>query len=336
VTWVVIDYGNDYYIITNRRIIWVEKIIGLYDSRQESPISQMQSASVETGLVGRILDYGDVVTRTFTSRVTFGNIEHPHQVKAMLDEYLNRSKAVSRREEVEAMKQAIRIKLKLAEPQNPPAPPAAAPPGKRINLPRLLVRELFKLRTEESGKIVYRKHWFILLRQVGAVSLMLFLDLAGLLYFGILSRIDNRGTIVAVLFTAFFPLAIWWVYQFADWRNDRFELTSEQIMDIDKKPLGTEQRKTAKLEDILSIEFERIGLLGYLLNFGTVYIKVGTTDFTFNDVHDPASVQAEIEEWRNRRLINKRKAETASERERMAEWIAAYHNNRGEFIPPEN
>ncbi len=334
--WVVIDYGNDYYIITNRRIIWVEKIIGLYDSRQESPISQMQSASVETGFLGRILDYGDVVSRTFTSRITFSNIEHPHQVQAMLDEYLNRSKIFQQREEVEAMKQAIRIKLKLAEPPNPPAPPAAAPPGGKINIPRLLIRELFKLRAEESGKIVYRKHWYILIRQVGMVTAMLFLDLIGLFYFGILSQIANRGTVVVLLFTAFFPLALWWIYQFADWRNDRFELTSEQIMDIDKKPLGTEQRKTAKLEDILSIEFERIGLLGYLLNFGTVYIKVGTTDFTFDEVHDPASVQAEIEEWRNRRLINKRNAESAAERERMANWIAAYHNNRGEFLPPEN
>ena len=63
---------------------------------------------------------------------------------------------------------------------------------------------------------------------------------------------------------------------------------------------------------------------------------VGTTEFTFDEVQDPASVQAEIEEWRNRRLINKRNAENAAERERMAEWLAAYHQNRDDFPPPTN
>ncbi len=337
IVWQVVDYGNDFYIITNRRIVWLEKVIGLYDSRQESPISQILSGTVETGFLGRILDFGEVVVRTYTSRITFSDIEHPHQVKAMLDEYLNRTKDVSRRQEVDAMKQAIRIKLGMAEPQNPPAPPASQPPkGGKISIPRILIRELFKMRTEDAGKIVYRKHWFVLLRQVWTSSLMFLLDLFGLFYFGFFAVIDSRSTVVVILFTALLLIFGWWVYQFADWRNDRFELTSEQIMDVDKVPFGTEERKTGKLDDIQSINYQRVGLLGYLLNFGTVFIMVGTTEFTFDEVHNPALVQAEIEEWRNRRLINKRNAETASERERMAEWIAAYHNNRGDFLPPEN
>ncbi len=37
--WNWIDWGNDYYILTNQRVIWVERVLGFYDSRQEAPLS---------------------------------------------------------------------------------------------------------------------------------------------------------------------------------------------------------------------------------------------------------------------------------------------------------
>jgi hypothetical protein len=37
--WLWIDWGNDYYIVTNQRAVWLEKVVGIYDSRQESPLS---------------------------------------------------------------------------------------------------------------------------------------------------------------------------------------------------------------------------------------------------------------------------------------------------------
>ena len=332
VIWIVIDYGNDYYVITNRRIMWLEKVIGLYDSRQESPLRMVLPVSVDTGVLGRAMDFGEVIVRTYTSRIIFQNIFHPYQVAAMIDEYCSRTQEAIRRGEVDAMKQSIRTKLGLVKPQAPPAPPAPNPPkGSKINIPRTLVTDLFRLRTEEAGKIVYRKHWFILIQQDWLASLLILVDLILFFVYPFASSSGNRLTVIVLLLTALFILLLWWVYEFVDWRNDRFEITPEQIVDLDKKPLGREERKSANLEDILSIEYERIGLTGILLNFGTVYIKVGTTEFTFDDVADPASVQSEVEQWRNQRVIRKRDIENASERERMADWIAAYHQNAEEF-----
>ncbi len=51
IAWVVIDWGNDYYIVTNQRVVWLEKVIGIYDSRQESPLSTILSVGVETGQI---------------------------------------------------------------------------------------------------------------------------------------------------------------------------------------------------------------------------------------------------------------------------------------------
>jgi hypothetical protein len=111
IVWTVIDWGNDYYIVTNQRVVWLEKVIGIYDSRQESPLSTILSVSVETGQLGRILDYGDVIIRTFVGKIAFTQVTHPEQAQHMIEEYWNRTKAQATSMEKEAMKNAIRKRI---------------------------------------------------------------------------------------------------------------------------------------------------------------------------------------------------------------------------------
>jgi hypothetical protein len=127
------------------------------------------------------------------------------------------------------------------------------------------------------------------------------------------------------------PVIGWWIYQYIDWTNDIFRVTGDQIMDIDRKPFGTEERRAAPLDNILGTRYERIGFLGYILNFGTVYIDIGSTQFAFEDVLDPAGVQSDIDRRRLSRISGKKAAELAQERNRMADWMAAYHQNVDEF-----
>jgi hypothetical protein len=130
------------------------------------------------------------------------------------------------------------------------------------------------------------------------------------------------------------------VWEYVDWGNDIFRVTPEEIIDLDKTPLGTEERRSAQIENILSTEYERIGLLGYLLNYGTVYITVGGSKLAFEDVLDPAGVQADINRRRMARIAKKSEDAANLERERMATWLAAYHQNIEEFndtaSPPES
>ena len=89
--WVIIDWGNDYYIVTNQRVVWLEKVVGIYDSRQESPLSTVLSVGVEANPFGRILDYGDVIVRTFVGKILFNNVDHPKQAARMIEEYWQRT-----------------------------------------------------------------------------------------------------------------------------------------------------------------------------------------------------------------------------------------------------
>ena len=111
--WQAIDWSNDYYIVTNQRVIWLEKIVGLYDSRQEAPLGTILSVGVETDMIGRALDFGNVIVRTFVGKLEFDYVDHPAQAADMIREYWERAKSVTTRTQMDVMKTTIRQKLGL-------------------------------------------------------------------------------------------------------------------------------------------------------------------------------------------------------------------------------
>ena len=340
--WNAVDWSNDYYIVTNQRVVWLEKVIGIYDSRQEAPLTTVLSVGVETDAVGRILDYGNVIVRTFVGKLQFNHVNHPYQASHMIEELWERTKSLGSQLEKEAMINAIRGKLGLTalnrvmkDEDNVKIPHPQKP-----SLIKIALSRFFKLRTEDSGVITYRKHWFVLLKQVWQPTFFIVMILIllfrriwqiaaspDLTFFTTTAAGRRADTLVLSLPLILLPFVVWWVWQYLDWSNDIFQVTPDTIIDIDRKPLGTEERRAAQIDNILSTEYRRVGLMGYMLNFGTVYITVGGAQLAFEDVLDPAAVQADIDLRRAARLSKKREREIAAERDRMATWLAFYHQN---------
>ena len=345
--WRVVDWGNDFYIVTNQRVVWMEKVVGLFDSRTEAPLSTILSVGVESDSLGRILDYGNVVVRTFVGKILFNYVGHPHQAAHMIEEYWGRTKEVGLSAEKDAMKDAIRKRLNLPLPPRPAPPPVETPKFSRLHRPSALsiaLSNLFKIRLEEGETVTYRKHGFVLFQQIWQPTFFLLVllvlwvgrvvalagDPSHAVFFLHEGKLDV-DTITMSLPLLGIPFLLWWIYQYLDWTNDIFQVTPDQIIDIDKKPFGTEERRAAPLENILSTEYQRVGFLGNVFNFGTVYITVGGSKLEFQDVLDPATVQSDIDRRRMARQAAKGAAQAAAERERMAEWIATYHRSSEEF-----
>jgi hypothetical protein len=345
VIWRIVDWGNDYYIVTNLRVIWLEKVIALYDSRQEAPLSAILSVSVETDQSGRILDYGDVIVRTFVGRIAFHHVSRPYQAAALIDEQWIRAKSASHKEDVEALKQSIRQKLGL--PVNEQARSSAS-----IPVPKVVTNKapdffdflgrvnIFKVRFEDKGgTITYRKHWIVLLFQTWLPGVLFILSMGLTVYrathlpkgSGAASTVFGMEPLLALLMTALVGTFLWWVYQYWDWSNDIFQVTLDQILDIDRKPLGREEKKSALLDNILSTEAERRGLLQVLFNYGDVYISIGGAQMDFFDVYNPSGVQQDIDRRRMARIERKKQAEALAERERMADFFTMYHQTYGEM-----
>ena len=351
--WLWIDWGNDYYIVTNQRAVWLEKVVGIYDSRQESPLSTVVAVGVEANPLGRILDYGDVIVRTFVGKIPFNNVDHPKQAARMIEEHWRRTREAAVETEKEAMKETLRRKLMLplppsGKPKTDSVPqPLLQPKRQRLDLLRMLGANTLKLRYETGDKVVYRKHWVALILQawipvigILAVLILFIYRLVQLAYNPNEVFISFQGGITVdtwaiACFLALFPFVGWLIYEIADWSNDKFEVTPDQIIDLDRKPFGTESRNAAQLDNILAMKSRRIGILGNIFNYGSVYITVGGTKLIFEDVMDPSRVQSDIDRRREARVEKKKQAEVSAERERMADWLATYHQNSEAFREEE-
>jgi hypothetical protein len=186
------------------------------------------------------------------------------------------------------------------------------------------------MRFEESGTITYRKHWFVLLRQTWIPGLLFLLTTVWLVY-ALFSGPIEVGTFETVLFFFMFVFGLWWWYQYVDWSNDIFQVTADQIFDIDKKPLGRVEKNVAPLDNILSMDARREGLLQMLFNYGNVYITVGGSQMIFEDVMNPTAVQQDIDRRRVARRDKQEQDRISAERDRLAEFFAMYHSNSDEF-----
>jgi hypothetical protein len=344
--WNVLDWSNDYYIVTNRRVIWLEKVIGLYDSRQEAPLGTILSVGVGTDMLGRSLDYGNVTVRTFVGKIEFDYVNNPNEAAGMIREHWERTKEGGALAQKEAMKNAIRSKLGLTvqtkvEQQAPIMVTNTNP--QRTSAIRVILSNLFKLRVEDSGTVTYHKHWYVLLQQIWKPAQFILALFGLMIWRGVVLLKSTQAalilqgrfdTIALLLLIFMIPFFGWLIWEYVDWKNDIFQVTPDEILDIDRTPLGTEERRAAQLDNILSTQYKRIGFAGYLFNFGTVYITVGGTQLAFEDVLDPAGVQADIDRRRMARQEKKREDLAAIDRERMASWIAAYHENIDEFNAP--
>jgi len=351
--WLWVDWGNDYYIVTNQRVVWLEKVVGIYDSRQESPIGTILSVGIEMTQLGKVFDYGNVIVRTFVGKVPFNHVSHPNEAAKMVEEYWNRTKEHAQSQEKEALKNAIRKRLNLPLKQErgfgEPAPlpksaaPAPKPSAGMAAILKFLGSNTLKLRYESGDTVIYRKHWVVLvinawISVVGSLgALILFIvrliQLAFLPNQAFIS-FQNGFSIdpwAMVFLISFLPLFGWFAYQVLDWSNDQFEVTNDQIIDIDRKPFGTESRNVAPLDSILGTQYERKGILGNLFNFGTVHITAGGNKLAFEDVMDPATVQSDIDRRRMVRKVKQEEGKLAADRDRMAEWIATYHRAADEF-----
>lgn len=334
--WNYLDWGNDYYIVTNRRVIWLEKVIGLYDSRNETPLSAIQRINVQTSFWGRQLNYGDVSIRTIVgSTLTLRNLPHPNYVAALIEEQWRRVQQLSRRLEEEEMKKIIRERLERGPVLARPKSVIAKPQPKRDPYQgHHTLANLFRLRFEQQTTVTYRKHLIVLFKQtvvpfVLMLAWMVVVVVLGPLLFaamGLLPALCSWSLVFFILFG-------WWVYQYVDWSNDIFQVTPDQILDIDKTPFGQVSSDMAALDNILSIEYERKGLLELIFNYGDVRITIGGgKQMVFEDVANPAAVQDDIERRRLERLASKEKEKERAERERFADWFAAYYHAERAFL----
>ena len=319
--WKWVDWGNDTYIVTNKRVLAIKKVILLYESRQEAPLTTILSVNSQRDIIGRTFGYGDVIIRTYVGNVTFATINHPEAVEQLLHEYWKRTGESTRQVDLSAWRSSLRQKMELEEP------PAEIEEDVKPATRPAYAFNLFKIRFEEQGIITYRKHWFVLLKQTWLPALLFLVGLVVVIRDLFLHGFQRTNYLLIEIALPLTIIALlWWFYQVLDWSNDQFQVSGDEIFDIDRKPLGRSTRNVAPLGNILNMESRRKNPLQVLFNYGDVFITVGSANMVFEDVMQPDEVQQDIEE---RRVALKQRLDhehELAERERLAAYIADYHS----------
>lgn len=328
--WQWLDWGNDYYLVTNRRVVRLEKVIGIYDSRREAPLHNVQSISVSTTVLGRVFGYGDVVIRTFTGQIIFPNIDNPYAMASVVEKHWRRVHETRVEEDRDSKVRAIR---RLTDPQSDPEPGIAileeeASAADTQDMTQIgLGHWTFQVRFEEQGVITYRKHWAVLMREaaIPSAAIILIAGLLGAQLGGMLTLLPTAALlqISGVLILGF---GLYWLYKYVDWANDIYQITPSQIVDVHRKPLARELRKVAPLESILGTEVDRKGVIGLLLNYGDVISTIGTEQFIFEGVFDPVGVQQDIVRALEAMMERRHELERQQKRDEMVEWLGVYHD----------
>jgi hypothetical protein len=343
--WRFLDWRNDYYIITDERIVWLERTVALYDSRQEAPLVAIKTGETKSSQLGRWLGYGDVITQTFMGQVFFRHVGNPGEIKNMIEQ--ERKLAIERQmtTDIHAIEGKIRQKIEPSQAVTVPGSvnttaPLSASFKSNAQETKTVTEQLpfweslvarFQTRREADGMITYRKHLYVLFRMTwlpAALALVMIFGTGTLFYWRLNDQISLlTPALILLLGILLLGAAIlWWLYRFVDWSNDIYRVTSEKIIDSERKPLGDEITKSASLENIIGLDYERLGFLGVVLNFGNVIINIGTDNkFIFYGIHNPARAQRDIFNYMYAYRRKKQQADTLQEQERVSSYIAAYH-----------
>jgi len=330
--WNINNWANDFYLITSRRMVWVEHVTGFYDSRQEAPLSTLISVGIKTSQLGYFLGYSDVIVRTYIGDIRFERVGHASTIGKLIETNWARGKRVDLELDAREIRKALRQKFGKEAEVVEQAP-------KEVNFFQWLFSDFIRVRQEVGGTITYRKHWLILLQKIILPLMVLVLSIIFVVAIIThnLTQVDYTMGLVAGYFLVFVAAGLL-VYQYVDWRNDLFQLTPNQVIDLDRKPFGRESRRSAPLENILSIEYERRGLIPMLFNYGTVYIRIGNAQLTFNDVYQPSVVQQDIFTRMRQHAQESDKRATMLERERVAQWFKVFQEEVAQdlTLPPQS
>lgn len=299
----LLDWYNDYFIITNKHLIHHEfNLRNFHITINKIPIKQVQSVEIQKPtLLANIFKIGSARVTTSAQKgiITFDNIDAPLMVQDSLNRLTSRVKALNEGEAQALMRQSVEGHFQIPPPlrvhaEEDDTAPQAAQNSENTNWQR--IRNRYAWRVIEGNTITYRKHIFILIAGVWIPALIgLGLTVVGYLlarYTGI-----NDAIIAGIVGIAVFGILLWFIWNFEDWRNDTFQVSDRFVVDIDRKPFGFgESRKQAPIANIQNVNADRPGFLPTIFNYGFVYMDTAgvDTDITFEYVPHPSQVQADI------------------------------------------
>ncbi len=336
-----LDWSNDYFVITNRHLIHHEFSLRTFSANiNKTPIDQVQSVEIDKpSLLSNLLRVGTarVTTAAQQGAIYFSFIDEPSVVTQTISQVRQQVQMLDAGREQATMRTAVEKHFQVPQPYRevaeeeeteeteeteeettPTPPPAPAIPQKSL---WRRIRGSFTSRLEEGGVITYRKHFFVLLRQIWMPLTILIVFTSGGFW------LAQTAVVWAVLCGVLLFDFAWLVWRFEDWRNDTFQLTERYVIDIDRRPFGFgESRKQAQLSEIQNIRADRPNIWATLFRYGSVHVETAgsNANIVFENVVDPNRIQSDIFRRREQFRQQQRRREGEQRRKEYAVLLDVY------------
>ena len=302
----LLDWRNDYFVITNKHISHREFAMRTFRTQlNKVPISMVQSVAIEQpSLTANLFNIGSVriTTASNVGTIKFDGIDDPGEVERVLNDLRLRVQEMDAAVAQSTMRQSVNEHFQLGS-EIQPIPDedemfadedllfVRSQPGLWNSFSRL-----FDWRLEDGNVITYRRNYLILLWDFVPPALVFLLisaaAAAAATYVGISGSIFYSAVFVLILIDL-----IWLLWRYENWRNDIFQLTDRDVIDIDRKPFAFgESRKQAPLRNIQNVRAERPGFFATIFDYGDVHIETAgaESDIIFDRIPHPSQVLSDI------------------------------------------
>jgi uncharacterized membrane protein YdbT with pleckstrin-like domain len=335
ILYLIVDHYNDNYVMTNKRVVHDERVPLIHESRSEAPLRAVQDIQQsQEGILAQLCNFGNLIIKTAGERghVIFRQIPNPAETQKAIFEQIRRTQAGARAEERTSIRDALRRQFGIHPPEEQATAPETVPAkqGFKLTIPAWLLALLHAIlppaRLEQGDTITWRKHWIALIKPIWLPTTLIIIATLGagwLLY----PRDGTDPTPILIWYgVALAFLLSWWLWKFIDWQNEIYQVTATRIIDIERLPFYLrEDRREASLDKIQNTSLEIPGLLGKLLNYGSVTIETaGTEAFTFDYVKDPRGVHADISRRAEAFQQFQRQQEADRRQAELLDWFTVY------------
>ncbi|MFL7838010.1 MAG: PH domain-containing protein [Candidatus Promineifilaceae bacterium] len=302
----LLDWRNDYLVITNKHISHREFELRTFRTQlNKVPISMVQSVAVERpNFTANLFNIGSVriTTASNVGMIVFNGINNPSEVETVLNDLRRRVQVMDAAVAQSTMRRSVTDHFQVDSSihlvpdedemfEDEDLLVVDTEPGFGISVGRLL-----DWRLEDGNVITYRRNYLILLWEIIPPMFLIALIIVGAVfltsYFDIASPLFYALTLMFILFDL-----LWLLWRYEDWRNDIFQLTDKDVIDIDRKPFGFgESRKQAPLQNIQNVKAERPGFFATLFDYGDVHIETAgaDSDIDFDRIPHPSQVLSDI------------------------------------------
>lgn len=295
--YVLIDWRDDTLILTNTRVVYDNEEFLIRHIQQQILLADIQQVLLRRDTYPSVIfGYGALTIQSFSvQRLYFNFATNSEEMERRIKDELSR---IRKQLEPNLLRRLIEEQVFESRPKPKPVQQEVYVHTSGENRTGL-IRWLFPPNPQidnKTGQILWRPApIYILLQILPPLSIFLVTTIAAI----ILAQMNPvlLGWLGLAWFVVSLICAGWIFWLREELVEDVYIINRREIIDVDKRPFGPVNRRSAPLANIQNISFD-IGFFESLLGFGTVKIQTGGTgEFTFNHVPDPRGVQSTINDY---------------------------------------